>query len=154
MFGKKKDNALTPVGAAAPVCKESSLIAQDCLIEGTLQSNGDVRVDGRVTGTIRVAGNLTLSDTADVSADIYARNVKIAGELHGNIRAEELAELTAAARVYGDIATGALKVERGARFVGSSLGQYIAPAIAGDGAAAELLPPNVEEVREERESTW
>ncbi|MDR1603273.1 MAG: polymer-forming cytoskeletal protein [Gracilibacteraceae bacterium] len=150
MFGKKKDNAPVPVGAAAAVCKESSLIAQDCLIEGALQSNGDVRIDGRVTGTIRVAGNLTLSDTADVSADIYAKNVKIAGELHGNIRAEELAELAASARVYGDIATGALKVERGARFVGSSLGQYIAPAIADDGAAPELPPPKAEEAGKDR----
>ncbi|MDR1069867.1 MAG: polymer-forming cytoskeletal protein [Gracilibacteraceae bacterium] len=147
MFGKKKDNSLTPSGAAAvQACKESSLIAQDCFIEGTLQSDGDVRIDGRVTGAIRVAGNLTLHNTAHVNADIYAKNVKISGELHGNIRAEELAELTATACVFGDIATGALKIERGARFVGASLGQYIAPALEGGGSPAleRETPANLE----------
>ncbi|MDR0434636.1 MAG: polymer-forming cytoskeletal protein [Gracilibacteraceae bacterium] len=141
MFGKKKDNGAAISGSASvQVCGEASLIAQDCFIEGTLQSDGDVRIDGRVNGAVRAAGTLTLRDTAQVNADIYAKNVKIAGELHGNIRAEELAELTASARVFGDIATGALKVERGARFVGASLGQYVAPVIEGQSPEPELPP--------------
>ncbi|MDR1961026.1 MAG: polymer-forming cytoskeletal protein [Gracilibacteraceae bacterium] len=133
MFGKKKDNALIPANpTVTQTSKDPSFIAHDCFIEGVLQSNGDLRIDGRVTGTIRVAGSLVLNNTAYVSADIFAKNVKIAGELRGNISAEELAELTATARVFGDIMAGAFKVERGARFVGASLGQYVTPSIEGE----------------------
>jgi cytoskeletal protein CcmA (bactofilin family) len=126
MFGKKKE---TSVSSGPPVqtmgSREASFIAADCSIQGKVVSSGDVKVDGIINGHIEVEGCLTLSPTAKVNADIKARIVRIAGELHGNIQAGELTELMATACVYGDIATASFKVERGARFVGSSLGQFI-----------------------------
>ena len=39
-------------------------------------------------------------------------------EIRGNVKAKELLELAATARVYGDISTKFLRIDQGARFVG------------------------------------
>jgi cytoskeletal protein CcmA (bactofilin family) len=118
MFGKKGN----PKKPLSPKGKSSYLtyLASDCEINGSFTAKGDVRIDGKVEGTISVAGNLVISQTAHLKADIEAQTVCIAGEVHGNVKAKELLELSPTARLYGDINCQNLKIEQGAHFVGAS----------------------------------
>lgn len=99
---------------------DTTLIAAECQINGTISINGNARIDGSIEGTIQVTGDLMIGATARLKADIEAATVSIAGEVHGNIKATDLLELCATARLCGDISTRQFKVDQGARFTGRS----------------------------------
>jgi len=120
MFGKKdndtKQNLKIAVNGPAIPC----YIAPDCEIKGSFISKGNARIDGQIEGTIKVDGDLTIGQNAIIKADIEAQNVSIAGEVRGNVKTRNLLEIGSSAKLYGDIVVKQLKIEQGARFVGSS----------------------------------
>ncbi len=99
---------------------DTTLIAAECQITGSLIINGNARIDGKIEGTIQATGDLIIGTSAYLKADIEANTVSIAGEVHGNIKTSDLLELNATARLFGDISTRQFKVEQGARFTGMS----------------------------------
>ncbi|KUO58754.1 MAG: cell shape determination protein CcmA [Gracilibacter sp. BRH_c7a] len=119
MFGKKENGT-----TIKPVSNSSSsnitYIADDCEIKGSIEGQGNARIDGKVEGTINIAGDLVIGQNAVLQANIEAKTISIAGEIRGNVKAKELLELASSARLYGDINTKQLKIDQGARFVGSS----------------------------------
>jgi cytoskeletal protein CcmA (bactofilin family) len=95
-----------------------SIISADLTITGTLVTERDVQLDGRVEGDIRAAG-LVLGEKAFVQGDIYAEEAIIRGKVEGSIRARKV-QLTATAHVTGNIMHDRqLSVETGAYFEGS-----------------------------------
>jgi len=120
MFGKKdNENKQYPKitsNSPATLC----YIAPDCEIKGSFTSKGNVRIDGQIEGTIKVDGDLTVGQNAVIKADIEAQNVSIAGEVRGNIKTRDLLEIGSSAKLFGDIVVKQLKIEQGARFIGSS----------------------------------
>lgn len=122
MFGKKdkdndiKQNLKTATNNPAILC----YIAPDCEIKGSFISKGNVRIDGQIEGTIKVDGDLTVGQSAVIKADIEAQNLSIAGEVRGNVKTRDLLEIGSSAKLFGDIVVKQLKIEQGARFVGSS----------------------------------
>jgi cytoskeletal protein CcmA (bactofilin family) len=76
-------------------------------------------VDGRLEGTITLAeGRLTIGATANVAADLTAKDVLILGHVQGNIVAGGRVELRAGCAVEGDIRALRLSVEDNAVFRG------------------------------------
>lgn len=119
MFGKKE----TDVKPATRIVSNNSnvtYLAEDCEIKGSFTSKGNARVDGKLEGTISVAGDLAIGQSAVLKANIEAQTISIAGEVRGNVKAKDLLELSSTARLYGDINTKQLKIEQGARFIGTS----------------------------------
>lgn len=118
MFGKTNE---TPVATKTNTNSSNlTFIADDCEFNGTIVSKGSARIDGRVEGIVNVAGDLVIGQSASLKADLQATTISIAGEIHGNVKAKELLELSSTARLYGDINTKQLKIDQGARFIGSS----------------------------------
>jgi len=95
-------------------------LAEDCKIIGSINSNGNITVDGQVEGTIQSKGDIVIGKTAKVKADIQAKNVSVKGEVHGNISVQNLLEINLTGVVYGDIKTKLVKIEQGAKFIGKS----------------------------------
>ena len=128
MFGKK-ENEVKPAARIVSNSSNVTYMAEDCEVKGEFIANGNARIDGKLEGTIRVAGALVVGQTAKLTANIEAQNVSIAGEVRGNLKVSEMLELSTTARLYGDINTKELKIEQGARFVGKSTyeEQEIAP---------------------------
>jgi cytoskeletal protein CcmA (bactofilin family) len=118
MFGRKE----TEVKPAKIVSTNSNItyLAEDCEIKGSFLSKGNARIDGQIEGTINIVGDLVIGQSAILKADIEAHTISIAGEIHGNIKSKNLLELSSTARVYGDITTKELKIDQGARFIGTS----------------------------------
>ena len=99
---------------------DTTFIAADCQITGTIVINGNARIDGKIEGSVQVTGDLIIGTTAYLKADIEANTVSMAGEVHGNLKTTDLLELNTTARLFGDIRTRQFKVEQGARFTGTS----------------------------------
>ncbi|SDG70562.1 bactofilin family protein [Desulfosporosinus hippei] len=111
---------------------DTTLIAAECQITGSIKINGNARIDGKIEGTVQSTGDLVIGPSAFLTADIEANTVSIAGEVHGNIKTTDLLELNSTARLFGDISTRQFKVEQGARFTGMSqlLDETTPPAIS------------------------
>jgi cytoskeletal protein CcmA (bactofilin family) len=100
---------------------EVTVVGQGARLEGTLVSAGSLRIDGQVKGKIKAEGDVTLSGSSRVEADIEAQNVTVAGEFTGAIVAKSRAELASGGRVNGDVTSKTLVVAEGAVFSGQSI---------------------------------
>lgn len=115
MFNNKKElTTPTPVAAknAAP-----SLLSSDLVINGNLESAGDMQVDGTIEGDIK-SQKLTISTSAVVRGSIEAESVVIAGNVTGQIKARHVT-LNKSARVIADVIQERLTIEPGAFFEGN-----------------------------------
>jgi cytoskeletal protein CcmA (bactofilin family) len=111
-------------------------IGKSVIICGEIKGSEDLIVDGRVEGTVNLSeSRLTVGPTADVAADLSARDVLIQGHVQGNVVASGRVELRAGCTVEGDIRALRLVVEDNAVFRGKvDLTQAIAKG--PDGANA------------------
>jgi cytoskeletal protein CcmA (bactofilin family) len=94
-----------------------SIISGDLVVRGTLVSNGDVQIDGRIEGDVR-AGALVIGEKAHIEGDVYAEDAIVRGSVHGAIRARKI-QLCSTCRVEGNILHEALAMEAGAYFEGN-----------------------------------
>jgi cytoskeletal protein CcmA (bactofilin family) len=94
-------------------------IGKTIVIRGEVQGQEDLIVDGRVEGTVSLAENrLTIGSSADVAADIIAKDVLVLGRVQGNVIASGRVELRAGCNLEGDIRALRLAVEDNAVFRG------------------------------------
>lgn len=100
-----------------------TVIGKETEIKGTLGGKGSLRIDGSLEGEVNFSGDLYVGEGARLAANVRARNVTVAGEIRGNVYAEQRVELLASARVFGDIHTRKLIIGEGAHFEGSSIMQ-------------------------------
>lgn len=101
-----------PVSGQQPVGFETVLGANS-VMEGTLKSSANIRLDGTFTGTLEITGNVLVGETAKINADIHAKNVSIAGAVRGNVSGKKV-QLLRTGRIWGDIQAQALTTEEGA----------------------------------------
>ncbi|NTU83915.1 MAG: polymer-forming cytoskeletal protein [Chloroflexales bacterium] len=117
MFGSnKKTQAAPPTMNGKP----ETVIGSNTRFQGTLTSDGNIRIDGSVEGDIEVLGNLIVGETGRVIATIKAQNVHVSGAVKGEITAVEQLEISPTGKVWGDIITAALHIEPGGLFRGQS----------------------------------
>lgn len=95
-----------------------TIIGKGSVIEGTLEVEGGIRIDGTVKGKISSTESLTIGNGGIVEADLNTKVAVIGGNVIGNVFALEKIELQSKSRVQGDITTKNLVVEEGAIFHG------------------------------------
>ncbi len=96
-----------------------NLIAKGTIITGDLLSDGDIRIDGELTGNLDTKGRLVIGASGKVEGDISCKSCEIAGTQTGKMVILELLSLKTSSRVSGDVFTGKLSIEPGAFFVGT-----------------------------------
>lgn len=105
-----------------------TVIAAGVKVEGDFTSAGNIIIDGEVTGSLRTDMDLVVGPEAKITANITARNARIAGEVNGNVSVAERAELSATAKVRGDVQVRVLVMEAGAVLNGRcAMGAEAAP---------------------------
>jgi cytoskeletal protein CcmA (bactofilin family) len=110
-----------PKVEAQPVPVEPALVG--CLykgsrVSGQLTFQGPARIDGSVDGEIQCQGTLTIGEGAEVRAKIFSQVLIVRGRVEGNVEAKERVELTAPARLFGNIDTPRLIITEGVVFDG------------------------------------
>ncbi len=102
-----------------PVENVPARIGKSVVICGEVRGSEDLVVDGRIEGTITLTeSRLTIGPTANVAADVSARDVLVLGHIQGNVAASGRVELRAGCVVEGDIRALRLVVEDNAVFRG------------------------------------
>ncbi len=123
MLGKEKKSTLDQ---RAPMAKPEqtsndaaiSLIAQGMKIVGDCETDGTIRVEGRVEGTLRAGKSVVVGRAGEVTGDIITQDAVISGRVNGNILAESRLELQSTCDIQGEIRSRRVQLDEGARFNG------------------------------------
>lgn len=115
MFKNNQDEKEFFDGDAA----EDTIIGRAIKIEGDLSSNGNIVIEGEVKGSVKTGKFLKIGDVAKVTANVEAEAALISGTVDGNISVKGKLDLTATAKVAGDIQASKLSIADGAVFNGS-----------------------------------
>ncbi len=115
MFSKKA-NKMNKAPVTYP--ERVSIIASGMQVSGDIESDGDMRIDGFVNGSVFCKSKVVISQTGRVTGDIQAINIDVHGTVHGNIAALELLSLKSNCSITGNLATEKLQIEPNATFNG------------------------------------
>lgn len=88
-------------------------------IKGDVNSDGDLRFDGILTGNLVTKGKVVIGATGSVTGEIICANAVIEGTVEGKITASETLSLKATAVIKGDISINKLAIEPGCKFSGN-----------------------------------
>ena len=94
-------------------------VGKALLVQGKITSTENLRIDGRVEGTIELGDHsLTIGAGASVQADLVAQTIVISGDVTGNLQATVKVDLQATATVNGDINAPVIVMADGAVVTG------------------------------------
>ena len=107
-------------------------IMEGTTIEGEIRSDSNVRIDGKVKGTIIAKGRLIVGQTGVIEGDVTCQSSEVEGTLLGRIQCQDILSLKASAKVQGDITSKKLAIEPGAVFTGNcSMGGAVVKEMTG-----------------------
>ena len=96
-----------------------NLISNGTEITGDVKSNGDIRIDGLLTGNLTTKGKVVIGPTGKVKGEVYCKNSEVSGAVDGKICVSQLLTLKTDSKISGDILTFKLSIEPGAKFTGN-----------------------------------
>ena len=115
MFGDKKSKNNTNNNDSF----SANTIQNGTILEGNVQSEGNIRIDGRLEGTLTTNGKLVVGESGIIKGKVRCENANIEGTIEGEIVVNGLLVLKHKAIINGDINTQKLVVEEGAIFNGN-----------------------------------
>lgn len=120
---KKPERKERPAPAPRSSSGESaiSIIGQGMRVEGDVSTDGTVRIEGSVRGTIRAGKAVVLGKSGEIIGDVLTQDAVIGGRIVGTVVAESRLELQSTCSIEGEVKAAAEHVllEEGARFNGS-----------------------------------
>jgi len=96
-----------------------NLISNGTDITGDVKSNGDIRIDGTLTGNLNTKGKVVIGPTGKVNGEVICKNSEVSGTVEGRIIVSQLLILKVSSKIMGDIVTLKLSIEPGAIFTGN-----------------------------------
>lgn len=113
MFNSKSRSTSneTPIGSA-------SMIGAGTVISGNIESNGDIRIDGKLIGNVSGKAKIFIGPEGIVEGDITGQQADILGTVHGRIKMAGLLHLHGKAAIEGDIHASKLQIEPTVSFNG------------------------------------
>ena len=106
-------------GSVADERRVVAWIGQGVVVEGRITSTQDLRIDGKVEGTVEVGNHsLILGTNATVKANLVARSIVVSGAVIGTITATDRLDLQATGSIEGDVHSPRLVVADGATING------------------------------------
>jgi len=126
-----------------------TIIGTNTFVNGNLEGDEDLTVEGRVEGSINLSKTLTVEVGGVVRANINVRNAVVSGILVGNVTAQESVHVTEQGRVVGDISAPRVILVDGASFRGNiDMGDFDVDR-ATDGFSSKGSPRKVRAEGEE-----
>lgn len=127
------------------VGSDRSFFGPGSRIEGNLEVEGEVRLQGSIQGKVTGSGIVTIGEQATLQANVSAPTVIVQGTVRGEIHARDRLELHKTAKVQGLIRSSRLRIDDGAQFEGEC---KMAPAAE----AAKVVPQPLPRLDEKRAS--
>lgn len=110
-----KENSIEPTNL------NINRISEGTAIIGSIIAKGDLRIDGRVEGTINTTGKIVIGSTGYIKGDITAGTLDTMGYVDGHVIVTDTVVMKSSAAVDGNVFAGKLLVESGARINGHCL---------------------------------
>lgn len=137
-FSEKEGEGPPSAGAGS-----TSIVGRGTELTGDLTGSGQLRVEGRVDGTIRMDGEVQIAADGAVEGRIEADEIVAAGRVSGTIAARDAVRLEDGCQVDADVYCPRLELEEGGRIngrvdmSGDELPEAGGHARAGGAGAAE-----------------
>jgi cytoskeletal protein CcmA (bactofilin family) len=102
---------------SAPI---NTFLGTDTNIEGTIDFQGTIRLDGNVKGKIiSTHGTVIIGQGAFIEADIHVEKAIIMGDVKGSVDATEKIEVFSPGSVEGNIRAPIISIDTGVKFTGT-----------------------------------
>lgn len=111
MLAKKNEKKLAEI---------STIIGKETTIEGNLTVNSSVRIDGKVFGTVKCSGDVTIGKEGFVKNAITARNLIVAGKVVGNVKVENKVHIYDSGSLDGKVEMKSIIIDENGYFRGES----------------------------------
>ncbi|MDF2935103.1 MAG: cell shape determination protein CcmA [Paenibacillaceae bacterium] len=134
MFSKKKSAGTNPDAM-------DTVIGEGSVFEGKIRSQAGVRIEGTINGDVESAGDVIIGEKGIVKSNIHARNVIIAGSVHGNVTAKDSLTILSSGQLNGNSSASRLVVNEGAVFNGGSRMEGKASSDGKESPSAPSLQP-------------
>ena len=95
-----------------------SIIGVGMTIEGDSETDGSLRIEGTICGSVRAGKSVVVGRDGLVDGSIYTQDAVISGRVSGGIHAVSRLELLATSEVSGEIEALRMQVEEGAKVHG------------------------------------
>jgi cytoskeletal protein CcmA (bactofilin family) len=104
---------------ATTTTADQATIGKSLVIKGEVTGSESLYIDGRVEGSINLAGNrVTIGRNGVVAANINAREIVVLGKVRGNITASDRVDIRSDGSLTGDVIAARISIEDGAYFKG------------------------------------
>lgn len=114
MFSSSQETKGPEPRRAAPQREPGlSIIAPGMRVEGELTTDGVVKVEGIVVGSIHAEQQVLVAKGGVVEGDIHTREAILGGEVKGSVLADQRVEVQSTSIVQGDITTQRIVVQEG-----------------------------------------
>lgn len=100
-----------------------TIIGPSVRVKGNFHGQGNIIIEGLVEGSIKTDKHLLIGEKAVITAGIEAGEAKIGGVINGNIVIKGYLEITASAKINGDIEATVISIEKGALINGKIIMQ-------------------------------
>jgi len=100
--------------------RTAASIGPSIQISGDVTGNEDLRIEGRVEGTVNLSENvLTVGKEGQINAAVNARIIFIEGTVEGDLKGDEQVVVQSSGNVRGNIVSPRVTLEDGCKFKGS-----------------------------------
>ncbi|UYQ91653.1 polymer-forming cytoskeletal protein [Chitinophaga horti] len=114
-------------GEGAVPSSNINIIGNGTTINGDIDCDGDIRIDGQVNGLVSTKAKIVVGPEGEIVGDLICNSADILGKVTGIIKVEDLLFLKGNALIKGDIYTAHFEMEPTAKFNGRC---YMEPAEA------------------------
>lgn len=95
-----------------------TLISKGCVIEGKIESDVFMSVDGHVKGEVFINEGVIVGEHGCIDGNLHAREAVVYGTVNGNIKADSI-QIKSTGKIQGELFTNNLQVEKGAIYIGN-----------------------------------
>ena len=138
MFGTngKKETKMSAITTPTSVHALNSIVA-GTMVDGTIECESDIRIDGKLKGSLNCDGKVIIGPSGFVDGDIRCEHAVIEGKFEGLLIVKDTLNVKENAHIKGDINTDKLVVHSGASFnVNCNMGKNQDESFADNGDSA------------------
>lgn len=120
-----------------------SIIGPGMRVQGDCDTEGTLRIEGVVEGTVRAGKAVVIGKDGVVKGDVFTQDAVIGGRVTGTVLAESRLELQASCTIEGEIKARRIKLDEGGKVNGKVLMGDVTipkqlPSAAGNSGKREL----------------
>ena len=124
-------------GGGTPPDSVISIIGPGMTVVGDCATDGTIRIEGRVEGSVRAGKAVVIGKEGVVDGDVSTQDAVVSGTVTGTLVAASRLEIQATARIDGEVRAKRMQLEEGAVLNGTvKMGETVIPG--GDAQGDEV----------------